>query len=420
MQTSYAYPNQRQKPVKPLIYKRKQLSKMKQMDAQNFASPFPIRRRTWLQHMAFGSGALASAALAPAATAQGLKGTGRSLAVVQIADMSPEQIDVSKDFLTGARAAWADINSKGGLRGQPVQHVVLETDGSTSALRRAVDTVRTMPHCMAAFGTVGHQSAEQTATLLQKELPDLAHIAPWLQSTDNDVPGTSFPIFAGRNEQIAHALQSLSNMGVDQIGIVFASATERTASLPELERLGRAMNVRTTLLPVPSDLQRLGQSLNTSSPPILLFIGGTPELMAMAQGMVKQTLQRYVIALADVNVQTLQQSGLPRHVAVIATQVVPLVNNAQIPLVRQYRETMNRLYDEPPSPQSLAGFVSARYTFEVLRQIEGPMHRAAVMAALQNRKSMDLGGFQISAATPRRSGSYVTQSMLASNGRFIG
>jgi hypothetical protein len=32
-------------------------------------------------------------------------------------DTSQEQQDVAKDFLIGSRAAWQDINLKGGLRG---------------------------------------------------------------------------------------------------------------------------------------------------------------------------------------------------------------------------------------------------------------------------------------------------------------
>lgn len=355
------------------------------------------------------------------AMAQGNKSnmTGRSITIAQIADMSASQIDVSKDFLIGARAAWADINAKGGLRGTPIQHLVLETDGSRSGLGRAIDTLRAMPQCVAAFGTVGQLAAEQSAEWLHKELPDLPHIAPWLQTTDGDVPDSSFPIFAGRREQIQHALKSLTNMGIDQVGVVFATAADRAASLPELERMGRSMAWRPVVLPLQTDLQRLGQSLDANSPRVILFIGGTPELMSLAQGIGKQAQQRYIVALADVNVQTLQQSGLSRHAAVIATQVVPLVN-AQTPVVRMYRETMSRLYDEPPSPQSLAGFMAARYTYEALRQIDGPIVRSSAMAVLQQRRSVDLGGFQIGTTPTRRSGSFVTQSMLASDGRFIG
>lgn len=378
-------------------------------------------RRALLQHGALGAATLALGASSSSAQAQGgkLSGTGRTITLAQIADMSAAQIDVSKDFLVGARAAWADINARGGLRGLPVQHLVLEVDGSHASLGRTIDSLRTLPQCVLAFGTVGHIAAAQSAELLHKELPELAHVAPWLQSTDNDVPQTSFPIFAGRREQIQHALKSLTNMGIAQVGVVFATAADRSASLPGLERMGQSLALQLVMLPLQTDLQRLGESLDARSPRIILFIGGTPELMALAQGMGKQALQRYIIALADVNVQTLQQSGLSRHVAVITTQVVPLVN-AQTPVVRLYRDTMARLYDEPPSPQSLAGFIAARYTYETLRQIEGPIHRASVLAALQQRKTLDVGGFQISAGAQQRSGSFVTQSMLASDGRFIG
>lgn len=380
-----------------------------------------MTRRSLLRHSALAGTALALGGATLPALAQGSKAAGgsRVITLAQIADMSAAQIDVSKDFLTGARAAWADINAKGGVRGLPVQHLVLETDGSRAGLGRAMDSLRTMAHCAAVFGTVGHLAAEHSAELLHKEFGDLAHVAPWLRSTEGDVPDTSFPIFAGRREQIQHALRSLSNMGLDRVGIVFGTAADRDSSLPELERMGRNMGLQQVVYPLQADLQRQGQSLDAASPRVLLFIGGTPELMALSQGMGKQAQQRYVVALADVNVQTLQQSGLSRHVAVIATQVVPLVN-AQAAVVRQYRETMARLYDEPPSPQSLAGFVAARYTYEILRSIEGPIHRASVLAALQQRKALDLGGFQVNAAATRRSGSYVTQSMLASDGRFIG
>jgi ABC-type branched-subunit amino acid transport system substrate-binding protein len=398
-----------------------QLQKQKQMKPANSLSPSALSRRTLVKNLFACSAATTLGGASLWANAQGNKSAAgtRAITIAHIADMSAAQIDVSKDFLIGARAAWADINAKGGLRGTPVQHLVLETDGSRAGLNRTIDLLRSMPQCVAAFGTVGHLAAEQTAELLSKEVPDLAHIAPWLQSTDSEVPDSSFPIFAGRREQIQHALKSLTSMGIEQVGVVFATAADRAASLPELERMGRSMALRPVMLPVQTDLQRLGQSLDASSPRVILFIGGTPELMALAQGIGKQAQQRYVVALADVNVQTLQQSGLSRHVAVIATQVVPLVNS-QAPVVRLYRDTMTRLYDEPASPQSLAGFIAARYTFEALRQIDGTVSRASLMSTLQQRRTMDLGGFQITTTNNRRSGSYVTQSMLASDGRFIG
>ena len=391
---------------------------MKRMNPLKPINTLGSQRRRLIKGLALGTmGAWAGTSVAWAQPGKPASAT-RGVCVAQVVDMFPSQIDVSKDFLIGARAAWADINSKGGVRGMPVQHLVLETDGTPAATQRAIETIRATPHCVAAFGTVGSLSAQQLTVDLVKQLPELPHIAPWLQDTEGSIPESTFPIFAGRREQLQHALKTLSTMGIDQVGVVFGNPLERVTLQPEIERMTRSLSVRPVMYPA-NDLQRLGQSFDANTPRVLLFVGGTPELLTLAQGIGKQAQQRYVVALSDVNVLTLQQSGLSRHVAVIATQVVPLVNG-QATLVRQYRDTMGRLYDEPPTPQSLAGFTAARYTYEALRQVDGALSRSAVMAALQQRKAIDLGGFQVSATGNKRSGSFVTQSMLASDGRFIG
>ncbi|UUZ73790.1 hypothetical protein LP415_12600 [Polaromonas sp. P1(28)-8] len=148
-------------------------------------------------------------------------------------------------------------------------------------------------------------------------------------------------------------------------------------------------------------------------------MGGSPELAAFTQGLEKQARQRYVVALADVNLQTMLQMGAARSTPVIATQPVPLVN-ASLPVVRSYRETLARLFDEPPAPLSLAGFIAARYTYEVLNDMDGPLTRQSALAAFQRRSSLDIGGFRVSFNPQRRSGSYVTQSMMTIDGRLIG
>jgi hypothetical protein len=104
---------------------------------------------------------------------------------------------------------------------------------------------------------------------------------------------------------------------------------------------------------------------------------------------------------------------------VIATQAVPMVN-AALPIVRRYREVLARLFDEPPVALSLAGFIAAQYTCEVLGEVEGVPTRASVLAAFQHRREVDLGGFRVSFDAQRRSATFVTQSMLTADGRVVG
>jgi hypothetical protein len=94
--------------------------------------------------------------------------------------------------------------------------------------------------------------------------------------------------------------------------------------------------------------------------------------------------------------------------------------NASLPVVRQYRETLGRLFDEPPTPLSLAGFIAARYTFEVLSDLDGAVTRQSALAAFQRRGAVDVGGYRIAFNPQCRSATYVTQSMLTVDGRVVG
>jgi hypothetical protein len=343
----------------------------------------------------------------------------RAPEIVQIVDASPAQLDVSRDFLIGSRAAWQDYNARGGWRGRPVQHTVLDVDGSQGSLRLALDTVRSLPNCLALCGTSGDRAAAQLVRLMQQDPLDIAHVAPWLHEETSPGNDRTFAIFASRQEQIGHALKSLAIIGVPELGAVFASGSEQSLYQPEVARIAIGLKLRLQSYAPQGTLQHLGQQLTPQTPPILLFIGGTPELAQFTLGLEKQDRQRYVIGLADVNLQTLNQLGQSRNTPVMATQVVPMVT-ASLPIVRAYRHTLARLFDEPPTPQSLSGFIAARYAQEVLNTLEPGATRAQVLQAFQKQGALDLGGFRVSHQAQRRMGAYVTQSMLSADGRILG
>ncbi len=381
-----------------------------------------IHRRSILK----SAGALALGAMAGTGPAWSQSNRGapaaRSLVIAQLVDFSQAQQDVSKDFLIGSRAAWQDINAKGGIRGRAVQHLALETDGTLPSLRAALESIRDNAACVVLSGTVGDQLASQALELSRNGGVAglaIAHAAPWLQNSGAEIDENTFPIFAARQEQIAHALKTLSVMGLKDLGAIYASPALQSAYQAELQRIAGDMQLKLQSFQGNGDLRALGQKLKADTPGVLLFVGGTPELAEFTQGLEKQSRQRYIVALADVNLQTVSQMGTTRNIPVIATQPVPLVTSSA-PVVRQYRETLTRLFDEPPASLSLAGFIAARYTFDVLNSVEGPLNRQSALAAFKRRENHDIGGFRVSFDARRRSSHYVTQSMLGIDGRTIG
>lgn len=375
-----------------------------------------IQRRQWLQHAGVLTAGMATGAWAqpgkPAPAA-------RSIAIAQCVDFSQAQQDVSKDFLTGSRAAWQDINQRGGIRGRQVEHLVVETNGTPAGLRAALEPIKANAACVALSGSIGDQLASQLLALSQQGELGIAQAAPWLQNASLEIDANTFPIFAARQEQISHALKNLSTMGVKELGAVYASAATYSAYHAEVEHIARALQLQLHAFQGAGDPRQLGQKLTPQTPAVLLFIGGTPELAQFTQGLEKQARQRYIVALADVNLQTLMQMGAARGTPIIATQPVPLLNARQ-PVVRNYRETLARLFDEAPTPLGLAGFIAARYTYEVLSEVEGPLTRQSALSAFQRRSTLDVGGFRISFSPSRRSSTYVTQSMMTLDGRLVG
>ncbi|MBA2961281.1 MULTISPECIES: ABC transporter substrate-binding protein [Ramlibacter] len=382
------------------------------MSPKHQRASFTPRRRALLL-------ATPAAAVARPSAGQPGRPAGKPLTVAQIVDTSPAQQDVSKDFLIGSRAAWQDINARGGVRGRPVTHLTVEVDGTPASPRAALGSLRDNPSCVVLSGTAGDPVAVQVIDLLRQDNLPIAHVAPWLQDSVSDVDDSTFPIFASRQEQIVHALKSLTTLGVKDVGAVFASPTEQALYGRELERVAATLNLQLKTYRGGGDLVRLGLQLTPGTPAILLFIGGTPELVQFTQGLEQQQRQRYLVALADVNLQTMVQMGGGRSIPVIATQPVPMVT-ASLPIVRAYRDTLGRLFDEPPATLSLAGFIAARYTSEVMAEVDVPLTRQSVLAAFRRRATLDLGGFRVSFDQRRRSGAFVTQSMLTPDGRVLG
>lgn len=374
-----------------------------------------LPRRHWLQ--------LCAAALLPSSPTWAQPSDKEELApitIAQIADMSPSQQDVSRDFVTGACLAWQDFNARGGLRGRKVRHRVIEHQGNPAQLSALWQQLQADASCLALSGCVGERTASALATLQQSASSDshaapLAQIAPWLHSYGAPQgEDLVFGIFADYHAQIAHALKNLASMGVQELGVVYASTLLRTQMQAPVQQAAQALGLRTRALPEQAGRTPLEQA-------IVLFVGGTPELHDFLRRLaLAPARQCFIVALADVNLQVLAQMGAaPRNVSVIATQAVPLVS-ASLPVVRAYRDSLARLYDEPPSPQGLAGFISARYTAQMLHHAGASPTRVSLLAGLRQRQGLDLGGFGIAFQGRQPAGAGVTQSMLASDGRIVG
>jgi ABC-type branched-subunit amino acid transport system substrate-binding protein len=372
----------------------------------------PMRRRNILA--AAGGLALSPWAAAASHIASPVKAT---YTIAQVVDTSIAQQDVSKDIMIGSKAAWQYINSLGGIQGHQINHATFKVDGTPQSVQSALQAIYDDSSCIAISAAAGERAALELVNQIRERKVVMANIAPWLQNSALEVDDRTFPIFAGRQEQLSHALHNLVEHGVRDVGAIYATEQDMRQYREDIDRLATNLKLKLKTFEPNGDVATLGRQLTPDTPVILLFVGGTPEIMAFMQG-AGNLKQRYIVALADVNLQTLIEIGSQRTTSVIGTQVVPVMSSS-LPVVRQYKTTLAKYFDEPPSALSLAGFIAARYTFEVLNSMDGSMTRANVLATFQKRSVVDVGGFRVSYGNSRRSGNFVAQSMLTADGRLI-
>lgn len=374
-----------------------------------------LTRRACLRGGAFSAVAMLGAT---AAFAQRSTASSEPPTVLQVVDTSPTQQDVAKDFLTGSLAAWQELNAGGGVRGRPVVHRKFEINTQTTNWQVALSAALENPSVVAISGTVSEGAAGALRQHLSAAKLQIPHVAPWLHDIERADQQT-FPIFANRQMQMMHALKSLSMAGMKDVGAVYAAARDRDLYQEGVARAAAGLKLRLVSFTGGGDARELGRRVSAQVPAVTLFLGGTPELARFTQGLADQARQRYVVALADVNLQILRQMGSSPRIPVIAAQVVPL-SRSSMPVVMSYRAALARLFDEPASSLSLAGYLAARYTQQVLAGIQGPLDRASTWAAFKQRQTIDLGGFRVAYDDRGLGGAYVTQSMLTADGREVG
>lgn len=337
--------------------------------------------------------------------------------LLQCVDTSTDQQEISRDYSSGVRLALqASATRLSDLRPFPM-------DGSEASHRLLLATLRSDPAVVGLVGTAGERLALRCAEAIRAEGLQIAHLGPWIADARfDDEPGV-VKLFASREAQIRHALRSLETVGVRELGLVYATPALQQQVQADVQSAVRRIGVQPRDFVAPAgNVEQLVASLPANPPAIFLFVGGSIELARFVRGLAERKLQRYVVTLGETDLTTLTELGATGTVPVVLTQVVPNPQTHTAPFAREYRAALKTLYEETPSPLSLAGFVVGRYTQALLAGADAsPITRASLYELARRRPGLELGGYSIGFdAASNRGSRYVTQVLLGRDGRLIG
>ena len=210
-------------------------------------------------------------------------------------------------------------------------------------------------------------------------------------------------------------------MGMNELCVVYGSAGEQSLYNTQIESAARSAGLKLKSLAT-----ERGQGLDAmasrlpATAGLVMYLGTSAELALLTQGMAARRDRRFVLALGDVDMPSLQQMMPGKGVPVILTQVVPNPQKASQPVVVEYRQRLKSLFDEAPSPISLAGYLSGQFALELAQASGGRPSREMLTAELARRSTRDLKGWRVEFREDRRGSRFVTHTLLASDGRLVG
>jgi ABC-type branched-subunit amino acid transport system substrate-binding protein len=383
-----------------------------------------LGRGTALGLSALGLGGSLITADAQAQEGRARAAGGRSSAAgsarrfVQILDMSNEQQELSRDYSTGIRLAWA----LEGRPGRPLAGsslVTLNTHGTDADAQAVVQQCLQDDTVAALVGTVGDAMAVRVQALLQAAGKPLAHIGPWMSDDRYEQADHLALLFASRTTQMRKALSAIHGMGLDELCVVYASAADQGLFDPQVSSMARTVSLRLqrrTLAPGQS-VSSIAGTLPPSSG-VILCLTTSAEVAQITQAMAQRRDHRFVLALGDVDAPSLMQFAPAKGVPVILTQVVPNPVKSRIPVVERFRTQLSQLFDETPSTISLAGYLAGLYAASLVR--DSSADRDALWEQVARRKTVDLGGWKVDFQGTGRGNQFVNQTLLTERGDLIG
>lgn len=349
----------------------------------------------------------------------------RDIVIGQVDDESGTGLELSRDYVAGARVYFDAMNAQGGIGGRRLTLVVKDAGGSPT---RAVTLARELverDNAQVLFGNVGDAGVSALAKSPEWQRLNTALCAP-LAGIEVDASNDS--IFFLRPSYRAEALRLVEWFGA--IGARRAAIVRGPGDFAREAHDAVIARMRAADITLTADLE-LADDGRDSAVVAKKIVAGDPRfVLVLADGVAAgQFVKPFraldpgitLVGLSNISHQTLLELATPRVAhGMQLMQVVPDPFHGATPVAREHQQLMKRFRDEPPSHATLEGFIAAKYLVATLRSINGEIDRASIVAALRARRESDLGGFVVAWPNRTNRGSrYVDLTLLRKDGTLL-
>ena len=343
------------------------------------------------------------AALLPAAAAAQAPGVTEDRVLFgQSAALSGPAATLGQGMRAGIRAAFSEVNRRGGIHGRQLELISLDDGYEPEAALQNTRRLLREQNVFALIGPVGTPTSRAVGPVATEA--GAPYIGPFTGAEflrDPEQAPTAVNVRASYFQETDEMVERLTrDLGLSRIAVLHQDDSYGNAGLAgvaralaarNLQMAGQASYRRNTTAVKVAVLQ-----LRRARPEAVIMIGAYSPVGAFVRWARRIGFTPVMMTISFVGSEALAAELGEAGAGVLITQVVPFPGDSSLGVVARYREALRR-HDRSalPSFVSLEGYIAGRLTVEVLERTAPPLTRAGFLETLAAVRNLDLGGFSL-------------------------
>ena len=350
--------------------------------------------------------------------------TPTTIVIGQSAAFSGPAQALGNDMRAGALAYFQAVNAAGGVNGRKIE--LRSLDDGYEPDRAAANTKKLIDDgVFLLFGYVGTPTSNASKPIFTAARVPFVGPFTGAESLRNPVNRYIFNVRASYFDETEKIVGQLVGQTLDRIAVFYQNDDYGKAGLLGVERAMQKRNLKIvatgTVERNTVEVAAAVAAIGKTEPQAVVMISAYKSVAAFIKAMRAAGHSPQFMNVSFVGSKALAQESGPAGRGVGITQVVPFPWNVATPIVKEYQQSYAASTKKDDySFTTLEGYLAAKVLVEGLRRTGPDLTREKFIAAMENMRDVDMGGFLITFTPTNHSGSkFVELTVIGKDERFL-
>jgi branched-chain amino acid transport system substrate-binding protein len=332
--------------------------------------------------------------------------------------------ELGTEMRAGALAYFQAVNAAGGVNGRKIELRSLddgyESDRAAANTRKLIDD-----GVFLLFGYVGTPTSNASKPIFTAAKVPFVGPFTGAESLRNPLNRYIFNIRASYYDETEKIVGQLVGQTLDRIAVFYQNDDYGKAGLTGVERAMQRRNMKIvatgTVERNTVDVAAAVASIGKIEPQAVVMISAYKSCAAFIKAMRAAGYNPQFVNVSFVGSRALAHEAGPAGRGVGISQVMPFPWNLSTRVVKEYQQLFSASTGKQEySFTSLEGFIAAKVLVEGLRRTGNDLTREKFIAAMEQMRDYDVGGYSVSFSPTDHNGSkFVELTVISKDERFL-